>query len=287
MAFPLGVMSVFAALIIWSALAVYGVLRGKFIPAILFGVALMLALNIGYVVNGPVASIANFIGIYDVLINLGLSDASAAAAVMACPENACTVWGETYEAHPAWGVAFYDRFANGSDMRSALLMGHIVCNSIVFVLMHIQFFYPGGRSKNHAVLGRISFAILTLGVGCATILASQHGSVEEYGGSLAAWGFFSMSAFVYASAIMGVVAIRCGDAERHRIWMWRFLGSMWGSFWLFRVLLFVIDPLFRNMEAVAILTCIWASAPAGILIAEFIRRRVDAGKRANAPIAAE
>ncbi|MEX0339620.1 MAG: hypothetical protein AB3N11_11335, partial [Arenibacterium sp.] len=244
MALPLGVISVFAALIVWSALAVYGVVRRKFLPAILFGVALMLALNIGYVINGPVASIANFIGIYDVLINLGLSDASAAAAVMTCPDNSCTVWGDTFVAHPAWGVAFYDRFANGSDMRSALLMGHVVCNSIVFVLMHVQFFYPGGRSRNHALLGRISFAILTVGVGSATILASQHGSVEEYGGPLAAWGFFSMSAFVYLCAVMGILAIRNCGADWHRGWLLRVLGWPCASFRTVRLCVFYFEPLF-------------------------------------------
>ena len=88
---PIGVLSIFAALALWTALAVYGVLTRRFLPALGFGVALMLALNIGYVINGPVASIANFIGIYDVLINLGLPQ--SAAAVMPCADNACTVWG--------------------------------------------------------------------------------------------------------------------------------------------------------------------------------------------------
>ncbi len=95
-----------------------------------------------------------------------------------------------------------------------------------------------------------------------------------------------MSMFVYATAVMGVLAIRCQDATQHRIWMWRFVGSMWGSFWLFRVLLFVIDPLFRDIEALAIQICIWGSAPAGILIADMVRRRVDA-KNATLPVAAE
>ncbi len=96
-----------------------------------------------------------------------------------------------------------------------------------------------------------------------------------------------MSAFVYVSAIMGVRAIRRSDAARHRVWMWRFAGSMWGSFWLFRVMLFVIDPIFRNVETLAILICIWGSAPAGIVIAELIRRRRDTRIPAAAPLAAQ
>ena len=205
---------------------------------------------------------------------------------MTCPENTCSVWGDTYTNHPAWGVAFYDRFANGPEMRSVLLLGHVICNSIVFVLMHVQMFFPGGTGRNHALLGRISFAILTFGVGCAVVLAAQHGSVGEYGGMMSLLGFFSMSMFVYGTAVMGVFAIRRKDASGHRIWMWRFVGSMWGSFWLFRVVLFVIDPLFRDIEALAIQICIWGSAPAGIVIAEMVRRKVDA-KYAVAPHAAE
>lgn len=282
---PLGVASVFVALVLWAGLAMWGVWQRRFMPALLFGVAFMLALNIGYVINGPVASIANFIGIYDVLINLGLP--ATAAAVMPCAGNACTVWGETFTQHPAWGVAFYDRFANGSDMRSTLLMGHIIGNSIVFVLMHIQMAYPGGSGQMHRLLGRASFAILTLGVGCAAILASQHGTVTEYGGLWAEWGFFSMSAVVYGCAVVGVLAIRGADAAKHRVWMWRFVGSMWGAFWLFRVVLFVIDPLLRQYEGLAINVCIWGSAPAGAIIADLIRRRIDAPRTRAAAQPAE
>ncbi len=286
MAVPLGVISVFVGLAIWAGLAVHAVMKRKFVPVLLFGILLMLYLNAGYVIYGPAASIANFVGIYDVLINLGLSDPVSAAAVSTCPDNSCSVWGNTFTNHPAWGVAFYDRFANGPELRSALLLGHVVCNSIVFVLMHVQMFFPGGRGANHAILGRISFGILTVGVGCAAILAAQHGPVGEYGGALSTSGFFSMSIFVYATAVMGILAIRRQDTAQHRIWMWRFVGSMWGSFWLFRVLLFVIDPLFRDIEALAIQICIWGSAPAGILIAEMVRRRVDE-RDEIAPVVAE
>ncbi len=283
MTVPFGVISVFAGLTIWACLAVHAVLRRKYMPVLLFGIFLMLYLNAGYVIYGPAASIANFVGIYDVLINLGLSDPASAAAVSTCPNNSCSAWGETFTNHPAWGVAFYNRFANGPEIRSALLLGHVVCNTIVFALMHVQVFFPGGQARNHALIGRVCFGILTVGVGCSVVLAAQHGSVSEYGGALSTWGFVSMSMFVYTTAVLGVFAIRRQDTTQHRIWMWRFVGSMWGSFWLFRVLLFVIDPLFRDIEALAILICIWGSAPAGILIAEIVRRRVDASN-ATQPI---
>ena len=49
--------------------------------------------------------------------------------------------------------------------------------------------------------------------------------------------------------------------------MFRYAGSMWGSFWLFRVMLFVLGPLLRDYNTASILICIWFSAPLGILIA--------------------
>lgn len=274
---PIMVLSIYAALAVWAILLIRGVRSHSYRPFLLFGIGLMLFLNIGYFINGVPASIASFIGIYDVLINVGLAQDTNAAAISKCANNACTVWGNQFVHHPAWGAAFYDRFANGPDFRSTLLYGHIAFNSVAFVLMHFQLFRPGfGENRaQHRLVGRITFASLTLSVICATWLASQHGPVTEYGGPLAEYGFYSMAAFVYACAIMGIVKARAGDMEAHRIWMFRFIGSMWGSFWLFRVMLFVIDPLLRNYEAAAILTCIWASAPLGIIIGDLIRRRLD------------
>ena len=126
----------------------------------------MLFLNIGYFVNGIPASIASFIGIYDVLINVGLPQETDAAAISKCRDNACTVWGERFVNHPAWGTAFYDRFANGPAFRSTLLYGHIGFNSIAFVLMHFQLFRPGyGENRAlHRLVGHMTFASLTLSV---------------------------------------------------------------------------------------------------------------------------
>ena len=280
---PLNVLVIYAALAVWLLVFAYDLRRRQFSPSIYFGVGLMLYLNIGYFLAGASASIANFVAIYDVLINVGLVSADEAAAVTTCANNACSVWGDTFTNHPAWGVAFYERFANGPEFRSMLLYGHILFNSLAFVLLHVQILRPGfaAHRDSHRLLGRISFLFLTISVVCAVWLASQHGSVSEYGGLLSQYGFYSMAACVYATAIMGIVAIRSKDTASHRKWMFRYAGSMWGSFWLFRVMLFVIDPLLREFQAAAILICIWFSAPLGIVIAELIRRRLDqsAGKK--------
>ena len=92
-----------------------------------------------------------------------------------------------------------------------------------------------------------------------------------------------MASVVFGCAVMGIIAIRAKDRTRHRIWMFRYAGSMWGSFWLFRVMLFVIDPLLRDYESAAILWCIWMSAPLGVLLGELVRRWIDARADATEP----
>ena len=281
MTFPIGVIAVYVALAVWLLLLVLGIRKRRYGWAIGFGIALMLVLNVRYLVEGAPAGIAFFIGIYDVLNNLGLAPDAQVAGMTSCGDGRCSVWGERFTMHTSWGVAFYDRFVADAPLRTMLLYAHLFFNSLVFVLMHVQMLRTGlgPYRQAHKVLGRVNFVFLTLGVGCAVWLASEHGAVPQYGGRLAEFGFYSMAAFVYGTAIMGVLAIRAGDRVGHRIWMWRFAGTMWGSFWLFRVTLFVLDPLLREHEAVALLVCIWFSAPLGMLIAEVIRRRIDAAAR--------
>jgi len=126
-------------------------------------------MNVRYLIEGAPVAIAFFIGIYDVLDNIGLQSGQTAAALATCPDNACTVWGA----------------------RTNLLYAHLTFNSIVFVLMHIQLWRPGtgANATLHAYLGRVSFACLTIGTVCAICPAASHGSVDEYGGNLSMYGF--------------------------------------------------------------------------------------------------
>ena len=203
---PLGVLAFYGTLVVWLALLVRSMKRRSFAPFLMFGIALLLVLNGRYLIDGATNSIAFFIGIYDVLDNLGVADSEGAAALARCPDNACTVWGERYLNHPSWGVAFHDRFLNGPQLRTNLLYGHLIFNSLVFVLMHVQLLRPGtGNNKAlHRAIGRVSFAFLTIGTICAIWLAAEHGPVGEYGGSLSMYGFWFMSLCVYGCAVMGV-----------------------------------------------------------------------------------
>ena len=93
---PIGVLAVYGALVVWTALLFLGIKRRSFGPFLGFGIAFLLALNVRYLIDGAPASIAFFIGIYDVLDNLGVSASEGAAALASCPDNACTVWGDIF-----------------------------------------------------------------------------------------------------------------------------------------------------------------------------------------------
>ncbi|MEM9037053.1 MAG: DUF2306 domain-containing protein [Actinomycetota bacterium] len=276
MSIPGEVLATYLALAVWVVSLVVGFRRGSFRSFFLIGIGIMLVLNVRYLISGPEIGISNFVALYDLFDNLGLGTSEGAPALAQCPDNACSIW-DRYSYHPSWGVAFYDRFVNGPDLRTNLLYGHILFNSIAFVLLHVQLFRTGvgANAARHRLLGRLTFGSVTIGTVFAVWLSSQHDEVDEYGGLLAELGFSSMSAVVYGTAVMSVVAIRQGSAASHRIWSIRFAGAMWGSFWLFRVMLVVTGPLLRNWESASILWSIWASAPLGVLIAEWARRRHD------------
>ncbi|MDH3296306.1 MAG: hypothetical protein OER95_18455, partial [Acidimicrobiia bacterium] len=138
----------YALLVVWLATLIYGIRQRRFWPFAVFGMLLMAVLNVRYFIDGPPAAISFFVGIYDVFDNLGLGSGEGAPALAQCADNACTVWGDRYLYHPAWGVAFYDRFVSGPALRTNLLYGHIFFNSIAFVLMHVQLARPGvGRNR--------------------------------------------------------------------------------------------------------------------------------------------
>lgn len=282
-----GVITFYAALVAWFGLLLLGFRQRRYGAFLVFGVVLMVVLNGRYFVEGAANSIAFFNGIYDVLHNAGVSQAAGAAApeaLAACPGNSCSVWGDRYHTHPSWGVAFYERFSSGNTGRANLLYGHIFFNSLAFVVMMVQLFRPGSgsRPQQHRVLGYVSLGSLTIGVVCACLLAAEHGTVGSYGGNLSTWGFWFMGLCVYVPAIMGIASARRRDFGAHRTWMFRYAGAMWGAFWLFRVMEFVLGPLLRNHNTLSILICIWFSAPLGIMLAEFIRRRVARGGPSSA-----
>jgi len=275
---PVDVLLTYAAAILWLGLLGRDVIRGRYTPTLIFGVVFAIFLNLRYLVEGAPNAIAFFVSLYDLFDNLGLSAGQSAPALSSCPDNQCSLWGARFTQHSSWGVAFHDRFLNGPALRSNLLYLHLAFNTVTFVLMHVQLAWPAraGDRGRHRLLGRLLFLSLTLGTICAVWLASELGPVTEYGGPWSKYGFWFMSLCVYGCAVMGVLTIRKGNRALHRVWMIRFAGSMWGAFWLFRLMLIVTGPLLRQWESASLLLSIWLSAPLGIAIAEGMRRRFSA-----------
>lgn len=269
------VLVVYAAIVVWVGLLVRAWQTKRFRPFFGFGLLIAVVLNVRYLVEGPEVAIPFFVSIYDVFDNIGIERGGQLPSAMAtCVDNTCSVWGDRYLSHQSWGVAFHDRFVNGPALRTTVLKLHIAFNTVALLLMHWQLKRPGTSERaRHRLIGRITFGMLTLGTIAALWMALEHGDVEEYGGILSTLGFVSMSAFVYGTAVMGIVTARRRDLVSHRVWMIRCVGSMWGAFWLFRVMLMVTGPLMRNWESASLLTSIWLSAPLGIGIAEWYRRR--------------
>jgi len=279
---PISVLGFYGALALWLVFVVQSLVNPAWRRwAAAFGLGLLLFLNGRYVFEGIPSGIAFFVSLYDAFDNLGLSAGQVPAAMATCAGNACSLWGETYLLHQSWGVAFFERFLDAPSVRTNALYLHLIANSMVFILFHIQLFWPGGGSqRQHAWLGRLTMLLLTVGTVAALYLASEHDAVGAYGGVWAEWGFWSMSLCVYGAAMMGWRYARSGDWTQHRIWMIRFAGAMYGAFWLFRFMLIVTGPLLREWESVSLLLSIWLSAPLGLVIADRLRRAWDARKDA-------
>ena len=130
MTLPWGVLGFYAALVVWIGMFIQSFRTGVWRTSILFGLGLTLFLNVRYLIEGVPAGAAFFIGIYDIIVNFGLSGTEQLKGLTTCPNNACTVWGDIYTQHSAWSASFYNRFANappnadGDAVRSYNLQHH-------------------------------------------------------------------------------------------------------------------------------------------------------------------
>jgi hypothetical protein len=254
----LDVLATYAALVVWAALLVQ-VFRqhssfGPFIDD--FGLVFTIVLNSRYFVQGPPKAIAHFAGIYDVLHNLGANELTAAALGPCLAGDDCSAFSDFYKNHPTWGVSFYRRFAEAPPTRTMLLLLlHVFCNTLTLVLTTLQLYWMGhGQTKRqHRALGYVTLILLAMGAGTsALLLAAEHADVVDYAGALSTYGFWSMASFVVSCAIMGVVSIRKRDFDAHKKWMFRFVGSLWGSFWLFHAMELVLGPLLKSYNILSL-----------------------------------
>ncbi|MEM9200918.1 MAG: hypothetical protein AAGC53_04635 [Actinomycetota bacterium] len=266
----------------WTALGVYGFITKRWKPWILVGITLAVVLNVRFIVPGLDYGFGHTTAITDVSLAVVHGDLAALANVVTCPANECTIDTDGETLHTSWAVVFFDRFANGSSGQKAMFYGHIVGNTIAMALVTWQLLRPvqpgqpnARRSRRHRQLGMTCFGAMGIGVFFGAVLAGQHTTIPEYGGAWSMFGLWEMSACVAVTGVLGVRSARRGAYADHRVWMWRHAGSLWGSYFGFRAIMFFSDPIFINYEGVAWNLSAWGGAPVGIALAELARRRLD------------
>ncbi|MEM1154355.1 MAG: DUF2306 domain-containing protein [Pseudomonadota bacterium] len=291
----LAVLGYYIASLLWLGLAARAFVTKRWRTWVGLSVIFMLVLNLRFFLVGIPETLALNTSVADLTLYLFETTDQTSAGLTLCEENRCAHPGSSRLLHTLWAAEFYARFAGDQTSQAVLLYGHILGNSIAFVLVTIALLNPGLRRPSsgegypqplprrtnarnclHKLLGRVSFISMVVGVLLGAALASQHYAVPAYGGLWSQWGLYSMSGFVFLTGLQGVKEIKRGNHAAHRIWMWRHAGALWGSFFVFRITINVLDPLFLDYPGVAWSAACWLGAPGGILIAEWFRRRQDA-----------
>lgn len=244
-----------------------------------------MAVNFQYGVMDIHQPVLFFIGLYDPLTNLGISDGAKMPGLSRCPENStCSALSDSYDYHQGWATDFYSRFVLGPVVRRAKLYAHIYCNTGALILGFFQF--QGSLRKSypavHRYMGWMATVLVLTGVGHALWLASEHGDIESYGENWAILGWCSMAFTVLSCLFVGVRAAMHKDFVEHEKWMTRWYGAMFGAFLVFRVIFLLCGPLFRSFHPrVNTLFAVYVSSPLGVAIAEWQRLRFQSGKQHN------
>lgn len=238
-----------------------------------FFLCLFLTFNLRYLVDLS-GSIKIFTAIYDPLTNIFVQNPEENFTVSRCENNKCSF--SNYEYHNNWAVTFYDRFTKfGSENNQILLKVHVLFNSLSWFLMMFQVSsYIRNKSiTGHKLIGYIAILFQFIGTYSAIILSSDHDKEANYGGIYSRIGFLQMGLTCMILTAIGGYYIQTGNVEKHKIWMNRAYGAMWGSFFIFRLIEFIAGPLaaYLNSEyfKYPVLINIWFSAIIGVLIAEY------------------
>jgi hypothetical protein len=233
----------------------------------------LLAFNFRYFVD-IVESSRIFISIYDFTANY-FHKGNATFLMENCLDNNCSK--TNYTLHPNWAVAFFNSYfkeQNLFTLRNTLLLVHIFSNSVSLLLMMVQPWAIRNNYKTvHKYFGYLSVFLLVTGISSSSILASYHHNIDAYGGQYSSVGFYQMGLTCVIPALLGLFYILQGNVKLHKKWMVRALGAMWGSFFIFRILEFIVFPIFVliNSEKFSnpVLVNIWFSAIMGVFLNEW------------------
>ena len=276
--------------VIWLGFVAFGLATNRWRAWIYLSLIFMAVMNVRFYSPGLHYAFSHTTAISDVLLNFFYEDVSGLSGVTTCSDNECSMLDDNHSHHTSWAVAFYNRFVHGSLATQLMLYAHIAGNSIALLLVTYQLANPALDSRNnhlegtaipqtrnqrHRLVGKLAFFSMCIGVLFGALLAGQHGGIEAYAGWWSTFGLWEMSACVFVTGVAGVNAVRRGDLIKHRIWMWRHAGSLWGSYFAFRLIILVADPVFIEHSGVAWNLAAWLGAPVGILLADRVRARID------------
>lgn len=244
-----------------------------------FFLFLFLIFNMRYLIDLK-GSIRLFTSIYDPLTNLFMSNPEENYTVSKCENNECSL--SNFEYHNNWAVTFYNRFTKiGSENHQLLLKVHVSLNSISWFMMMFQVsnYIRNQSIEGHRWLGRFTIIFQMIGTISGILLSTDHINEKEYGGIYSSIGFFQMGITCLLLTCIGAYYVQIGNIKQHKIWMNRSYGAMWGSFFIFRLIEFVLGPLaaYLNSEyfRYPVLINIWFSAIIGVFCAEHFLNSED------------
>lgn len=123
---------------------------------------------------------------------------------------------------------------------------HLVCMATAWLLMHLQIWaqFRKANYRRHRLLGWMAVCLVLIGDLTSIPMAHYIRKEEEAGGMTTEFGFYGMAVSSLFCCCMGVYMIKVKkDVDRHKVWMTRAYGVMWGAFFWFRVGMVIFLPL--------------------------------------------
>ncbi|CAE8648116.1 unnamed protein product [Polarella glacialis] len=203
---------------------------------------------------------AAFVTIYDPSHHL-FGGGAAKSDLIPCTNTNATSSGcsflPEYPTHVSWNVALFNQGAFDPWVMLRL-RAHVLLNSIGLFFNGAQLYLiSSGKEKQNRLVGRVAIFSQVVGTSNAYYIAwTTHGAIDAYGNEKSVWAFGSMWLSILVPAGLGMRAIYKGDVASHRRWMIRMYGALFGSFFYWRFMALVLQPLLSGPNGWLFYTCV-------------------------------
>ncbi|CAJ1404143.1 unnamed protein product [Effrenium voratum] len=181
-----------------------------------------------------------------------------------------------FTCHPSWALDFWYGVVGGAQPLQLCMHLHIICNTTCLALSFLHIF-GNFSGKARRGLGRASALSGMLGISCGLMVGLHGAQTGRYGGTIVGIGWIWMAGASAVCLGKGVSAVMRKNMKAHEEWMTRFYVLMWSNFLIFRLLLFVLTPVFEECRNCAFLIPTYASPAIGLVLAELLLRRKALG----------